>query len=72
MNPPRNLVQKLGALAMLCFEGALRFGVASAAALAAILGQFALAVVLGLVALGIFLRLWRKRASGSRRGAGSG
>jgi len=44
-------------------EAAVRFGLLSAAAVAAVLGQFLLAAVLGAVAVGMFVRLWRGRVS---------
>ena len=42
-------------------EAAVRLGLLSGAALAALLGQFMLALLLAFLALGLFLRLWRGR-----------
>lgn len=45
----------------------MRFGVLSASAVAAALGQFLLAAVLALVALGLFVRLWRGRLNDAKK-----
>lgn len=42
-------------------EAALRLGLVSGSAIAAVLGQFVLALVLGALAFGLFVRLWRGR-----------
>lgn len=44
-------------------EAAIRLGLVSGAALAALLGQFMLALLLAILAFGLFLRLWRGRLS---------
>lgn len=63
--PPLALAE--GALALL--EVALGFGLGSAAAVAAVLGQFLLAAVLALVLFGVALRLLRRRRRRPGQGA---